>query len=234
VSIFQFKQFSVNQTDAPFKVGTDSMVLGAWAEVSGDEMVLDIGAGTGVLSLMLAQKLDSGKVLAIEPNSTAFKLAESNFHNSPFRERLICINEPLQNIKPNKKFNIIISNPPYFRNSTLNADHSSASARHSVSLTLDYIAEFIANNLKVSGKAYLVLPSVEAEHITGLLEKSGLFLEKQLLIKDNPEAKTKRECLCFRFGETSTAQHTLVLKTKQDSNYTQAYKELTNAYHTHF
>ena len=232
--MFKFKQFTINQEGAPFKVGTDSMILGSWVELKGDETVLDIGTGTGVLALMVAQKLNTGKVLAIEIERLAFEIAESNFLNSPFSERLIAVNEPLKKIHPNGKFDLILTNPPYFQDSTKKADRESSTARHTDTLSFDEIAHFCQNYLKEDGRCALVLPVKESKDFKKMASLRGLYLNKELLLNSFQDSEPKRVCMEFSKTQSPFKSENLVIRNRSDGQYTDEYKSLTQEYHLKF
>ncbi len=231
MSKFHFKQFTINQEGAPFKVGTDSMILGSWLELAGSEKVLDIGTGTGVLALMAAQKLTSGKVLAIEPEHEAFLIAEQNVMKSAFNDLVIVVNEPLQHIIPNALFDLIISNPPYFSDSTKKAQASATRARHTESLQFSQIVSFGVKWLSETGKLAVVLPYEESVYFQKLMEESGFYLVRELQISSFDNKSVKRKCLEFSRAEVVLESETLVIRNNETGQYTQAYKQLTKEYH---
>jgi len=131
---FHFKKFSISQEKSVFKIGTDGVLLGAAADISGSESILDIGTGTGLIALMLAQR--SGAFLtAIEPDKDSFEEASENIRRSPWSHRIQIENITLQEFNPQKEFDLIVTNPPYFTGSLRNPDEKKASARHNVSLS---------------------------------------------------------------------------------------------------
>jgi len=233
VSEFKFKQFTIKQEGAPFKVGTDSMILGSWAQLKGDESALDIGTGTGILALMLAQKLDTGKILAAEPNRTAFEIAKSNFENSPFADRLIAINEPLQNLKPNNKFDVIICNPPYFSDSTLSKE-SNVSARHTVDLKFNEIAEFSIQNLAKQGRTYVILPVIEFRYFKNEMIQNGFFENHRLEVSSFENSNTKRICASFTKTESQLKIEKLAIRNSNNNLYSSEYQNLVREYQIRF
>ena len=130
MSGFRFKQFAVEQDDVAMKVGTDGVLLGAWADCNGAKRILDIGTGTGVIALMLAQRNAEAEVQAVEIDETATRRARSNFDLSPWAERLTVENCAVQEFAPAEKFDLIVSNPPYFVDSLLPPDAKRSTARH--------------------------------------------------------------------------------------------------------
>jgi tRNA1Val (adenine37-N6)-methyltransferase len=135
-SYFQFKQFTVHQGDCAMKVTTDACIQGAWTPVQKDEVrILDIGAGTGLLSLMLAQKAPNAIVDAVELNEQAATQAGQNFAGSPWADRLNVICSDIQGYRATHKYDLIISNPPFFNNSLKGPEASRNNARHTTALT---------------------------------------------------------------------------------------------------
>lgn len=233
MSEFKFKQFTIQQEGAPFKVGTDSMILGAWTELNGGEAVLDIGTGTGILALMLAQKLTSGKVLATEPNRDAFEIAIQNFNNSPFSSKLIGVNEALQNLKPNSKLDVIVCNPPYFSDSTLSSERD-VSARHTVDLSFNDIVEFSENYIASSGKVSIVLPVKEFSEFKNQMKSRGFFESKRLEVSSFENTKIKRVCAEFRKQGGVLETGTLSIRNSEDNSYSDEYKSLVSDFQIRF
>lgn len=234
MSVFHFKKFSLEQTEAPFKVGTDSVILGSWVNVNGDETVLDIGTGTGVLALMVAQRLPDGHVLAIEPERDAFLIAEQNFINAEFKNRPVVVNEPLQKIVTSSKFDMIISNPPYFIDSTKKSYPSASRARHTVALTFSEIIEFSFNHLTEPGKLNIILPVNEAVIFEKEALKRGFFKSKELLISSFEDSAVKRKCTEFALVKEKVVEEYLHIRDRKDKSYSEDYRALTKEYHTHF
>ena len=135
-SWFQFKQFTIKQDRSGFKVGTDGVLLGAWADISGSDTVLDIGTGTGLLALMLAQRSDA-KITAIEIDLASFEQAGENILDSPWSKRITLIHSPLQKFTTEDKFDLIVSNPPFFQDSLRPTSGSLGISKHDILLSLD-------------------------------------------------------------------------------------------------
>lgn len=138
--IFRFKEFEVIQTNNAQKVGTDSMILGSWsAKNISPKRVLDIGTGTGVLALMSAQNYQNALLDAVEVLESNFLEAKINFQNSKFNQRLTCHHKSILEFAPKYKFDLIISNPPYFENALLSKEESRNVARHTSSLSMSFM-----------------------------------------------------------------------------------------------
>lgn len=198
MSTFHFKQFSVQNEKSAMKVNTDSVLLGAWAEISEDTKTgLDIGSGTGILALMIAQRNPNIELIGIEIEKNAFEESKFNFENSPYYHRLKAVNLPLQKFAPDNKLDLIISNPPYFENDLKNEDKNKKTARHTDSLSFKELINFVENNLSQKGKFSLILPFTESDIFKRFTKNSSLFLNKIALIKPNENKKVNRVMMCF-------------------------------------
>lgn len=155
---FKFKQFSVAQNKCAMKVNTDGVLLGAW-QTGAARLILDVGTGTGVIALMMAQKHAAAKIDAIDIDCDAYLQAKENFEQSPWRERLTAHHTPLQNFEPNTLYDLIISNPPYFIDDFKTDDHQKNIARHSTALSYAELLHGINRLLSAGGKACLIIPA---------------------------------------------------------------------------
>ena len=160
---FRFKQFAVEQDDVAMKVGTDGVLLGAWANCEGAKRILDIGTGTGVIALQMAQRNAEAQIHAVEIDEAAAKRARANFDNSPWAERLNVEQTAVQEFSPAEKFDLIVSNPPYFVDSLLPPDTKRSTARHTHDLTFEELDNAVARLLAGDGKFALILPVTEFE-----------------------------------------------------------------------
>lgn len=162
---FRFKQFTIEQQINLHKVGTDSVLLGAWVD-AGFHRVLDIGTGTGILALMIAQKNLQAEIVAIEPDAAQCHEARINFSNSPFQNRLTAVEQSLQGFQSEKKFDLIICNPPYFENSTPNADEKKTRVRHTTELSVETLYACSSIHLSEGGSMYVIIPAdAEKNHL---------------------------------------------------------------------
>ena len=160
---FRFKQFAVEQEDVAMKVGTDGVLLGAWADCDGANRILDIGTGTGVIALQMAQRNTEAQIYAVEIDETATKRARANFDASPWAERLGVEQTAVQEYSPLEKFDLIVSNPPYFVDSLLPPDAKRSTARHTHDLTFEELDKAVTRLLADNGKFALILPIAEFE-----------------------------------------------------------------------
>jgi len=173
---FIFQQFTIRQDKAAFKVGTDSVLLGAWTHVHGTGAMLDIGTGTGLLALMLAQR-SNATVLAIETDPLSSAQAAENFANSPWAGRLSSLHTDAETFfrTSSEKFDLVITNPPYFSGSLLPADRRKELARHTSKLDFRLLASAIPNLLKPEGRFAFILPCDGFEKLVFLLSENGIF-----------------------------------------------------------
>jgi tRNA1Val (adenine37-N6)-methyltransferase len=229
MSIFKFKHFEVNQSNSAMKIGTDSMVFGSLIDVEGKSNALDIGTGTGVLSLMTAQRNPSLKITAIEIEADAFDEAKINFDNSSFKPQLTAFHVDFLNFSPDSKFDLIFSNPPYFENASKSSSQQKNLARHDDSLPLNVLFEKVAVQLTENGLFWVILPNLTFDTYSEFASKIGLHLFKQI------EIFGKENQLVRKIGAFSkinkSLDHSRLIIRKNDGNYTDEYKELTIDYH---
>lgn len=174
---FRFKQFVVKQSLNVFKIGTDSVLLGAWVDVVDAKNIFEIGTGTGVIALMMAQK-SNASITAIDIQEDSVALANDNFSLSPWKNQLQALHSDFLNFSENKKFDLIVSNPPYFENALKSDNTSKMMARHLDFLPLDKMATQIANLLTEKGLFSVILPPDSFQKLENELKKHQLFLNR--------------------------------------------------------
>jgi tRNA1Val (adenine37-N6)-methyltransferase len=174
---FRFKQFSIHQKHAAMKVGTDGALLGAWAGEGNPRSILDIGTGTGIAALMLAQRFPLALVNGIEIDDEAIKDAQKNFAEAPFADRMLLHHVALQEFSSNQKFDLIVCNPPYFENSLRSASVQRDRARHNESLGLDELFQKATTLLHEEGTFELVVPFDSSDRIEKLSVQNGFFVQ---------------------------------------------------------
>ncbi len=193
-SWFRFKQFTVFHDKCAMKVGTDGVLLGAWTSVKNAVDVLDVGTGTGLIALMVAQRNPLAKVIAIDVDEQAVMQAKENIGNSPFPDRItvaFCAFRQFAQ-SSSKRFDLIVSNPPFFSNSLLSPDPQRSGARHSVSLTLDDLLLSARGCLKNEGILSLILPYDRSDELKLLCEKYIFYIRRKTIVYPLPDAKPKR------------------------------------------
>lgn len=225
---FQFKQFSITQIANAHKVGTDSMVLGAWVK-NDFKTILDIGTGTGILALMQAQNHPHATVVGIEPRLESYTEAKENFINSPFSDRLSAIHSRLQEYEPKTTFDLIICNPPYFIDATLGTGHAQNIARHAIDLSIHELYNNAARLLAPQGQLSLVFPADLVEQHIRAASSVGLH-PKNILVIETEEGKAIRQIISYAFTKTVITKRQIIVK-YSSGMYSKAYVELTANFH---
>ncbi|SEG23349.1 tRNA1(Val) (adenine(37)-N6)-methyltransferase [Marinobacterium lutimaris] len=192
-SFFQCKEFRIEQRGAAMKVTTDACILGAWAPLQSARRILDIGTGSGVLSLFAAQRAPEALIDAVELDPEAAQQASDNFEASPFRARLNIHCTDIRRFQPSHAYDLVLCNPPFFDSSTPNANSRLSQARHSPSLPLADLLESISTLLEPNGKAFLLLERTQAERALSLIQSRPLFLRHQLNL--NNQAGNRAHCV---------------------------------------
>lgn len=232
---FKFKKFTVRQEQASFKVTTDSVLLGAWAQIEDAGTILDIGTGTGLLALMAAQR-SSARIVAIEPDNPSFRQALLNFECSPWKKRIMLLNVSLQEFKPEtgRGFDAIIVNPPYFIDSLLNPDNNRARTRHTVTLSHTDLLEAVVRLLNPGGSLHLVLPVTGAEKFITLAESYGFFCNRRMMVRPTPEKAPARVLMTFGREAIPCNEEELVIEKGGRHIYSDEYVSLTKEFYLKF
>jgi len=232
---FKFKQFTINQDRCAMKVGTDGVLLGSYTDVKSAQNILDIGTGTGLIALMLAQR-SKAKIIAIEIEKQASIQAKENIENSKFNSQIEVINASLQEYEKttNNKFDLIVSNPPYFQNSYKAETDQRTTARHTTELTY---TELISNSEKLlskNGAICIIIPEDEEQNLIEIANENNLFVIDILKIKPTPTKRPKRVILTFSKTEKPLTQSELIIEDKGRHNYSDKYIELTKEFYLKF
>ena len=235
-SYFQFKQFRIIQERSAMKVGMDGVLLGAWADASGAERILDIGTGTGLIALMLAQRNASAQIEAIEIDQEAFQEAVLNAQQSPWNDKIQIENSSFQDFaeRTDQKYDLIVSNPPFFANGLKAPKENRAQARHSDSLPLDILISGATNLLAENGRIALVLPVESLTEIKQLTLSNQLYISRLCRIKPNPLKPDFRILIELTHNECVTSEEHLMIEFEKHHDYTAEYKELTKDFYLKF
>jgi len=226
---FQFKQFHIHQEHAAMKVGTDSDLLGALA--AGGKRILDVGTGTGVLALMMAQRFTDAKVTAVEIDDEAVLDARRNFEESKYADRITLVHDSFQhflttNITDEAMFDSVVCNPPYFDRSLECPTLGRTRARHSSSLPFSVLAEGVASLLDERGTFTVCIPPEVLSDFNAACFLAGFWLRESINIKSVPEKGTKRHILIYQKGiaECTTKEQTFCMR-NTDKTVSEWYKE---------
>ena len=235
-SFFAFKQFIIKQDKYAMKVSTDAVLLGAWVLPNGSKQILDIGTGTGVIALMLAQK-SKACIDAIDIDEQAVHQAENNFRESPFDNELRISKIAFQDFykSATKKYDLIITNPPYFEQSFKSSDEQRSQARHADVLPFNTLLDGVKQLLSDKGRFCVILPTNEALKFRQMAEKRGLYLSKLLRVKSRTDKQIeKRHIMQFEAKPTEFSESTISIEHEVRHSYTPEYKELTKDYYINF
>jgi tRNA1Val (adenine37-N6)-methyltransferase len=230
--IFQFKQFSVDQSGCAMKINTDGVLLGALAEVDEPENILDIGTGTGVIALMLAQRFENARIDAVEIDRSAAETAIRNFSNSPFAERVNLYPvgfEQFFESNPDKKYNLVVSNPPFFINSLKSPKAGKQLAKHADVIFFERLINTTSVHLTADGLICLILPIDTAELVSSLAEKANLYQQNNIRIHSFEASEPHRLIQYFGFKQTSVKGKQFVIY-KSVGNYSEEYVKLLKPY----
>lgn len=233
---FQFKQFSIKQDQCAFKVGTDSVLLGSWVDPEEKLNILDIGTGSGILALMMAQK-SKAMITAIDIEEGASNQAKLNANQSPWLDRIQVIHTSVQaHAGTNKrKYDLIISNPPYFINKAHAKNTSLSLARNTQTLSFEELLKAADSLLLDSGKLCVVLPTPEAKIFRKFAENQGFVLSKLLRVQTKPgEQFEKRHLMQFEKTAFHYQEAILVIEGEDHFQYSAEYKNLTKDFYLAF
>lgn len=207
------------------KISTDAVLLGALATAPAPSQILDIGTGTGVIALMLAQRFADAKVQAVELDEDAASQALENIRTSPFSSRMSLTQGRIQDFQWTKKFDLIVSNPPFFSGHLKSRDTKRNKALHTDELAFEELIGKSSQLLRPEGAFWVILPPRQMRDLEFIALKSGLFLFKKLKVQDTENKPVYREVCGFSFLDSEQISETLVLK-NDDLTYTAAYSAL--------
>ncbi|MFC3335233.1 tRNA1(Val) (adenine(37)-N6)-methyltransferase [Flavobacterium palustre] len=232
--MFQFKQFSIHQDRCAMKVGTDGVLLGSWTPINHNPFsILDIGAGTGIIALMLAQRSHAEQIDALEIDEDAYEQAVENFENSPWGDRLFCFHAGLDEFveEPEDEYDLIVSNPPFYAEDYKSNSEQRDLARFQDAMPFEELIEAAALLLSENGIFSVIIPHKEEENFLALANEFELYPIKITRVKGTPTSEIKRSLLAFTRNEVSTIEiDELVIETARHQ-YTAEYIELTKDFY---
>lgn len=231
---FRFKQFSILQERSAFRVGTDGVLLGAFADVTDAGTILDVGTGTCLIALMLAQR-SGAEIVAIEPDADSFAEACQNAGNSKWKDRIRIENCRLQDFVPRTGlFDLLVTNPPYFIDSLKNPDPVKSKTRHNVTMNHNDILESADRLLKKSGRLQLILPYEEGKVFIDKAAEYGFCCNSLLKIKAVSSGPVIRMISCFSRKRSKVTEKLLTIEKGERHDYTDEYKNLTRNFYLNF
>lgn len=232
--MFQFKQFTIQQDKCAMKVGTDGVLLGAWTPLENNPYsILDIGAGTGLIALMLAQRSHAEQIDAIEIDDEAYEQCVDNFESSNWGDRLFCYHAGLDEFveeMEDEEYDLIISNPPFYTENYSSGNEQRDKARFTESLPFEELIEAAAILLSEDGVFAVIIPFKEEENFTAIAKDFDLHPFKITRVKGTPDTEIKRSLIAFSKKETAITINELVIETARHQ-YTPEYIELTKDFY---
>lgn len=230
---FRFKQFSVSQEYCAMKIGTDSVLLGAWARLdSQPNSILDIGAGTGVLALMLAQRSGAELIDAIEIDDAAYEQCVGNFEASDWGDRLFCYHASLDEFTEEieDQYDLIISNPPFYTDTFKTENEERNKARFEDAMPFTELLKSVSKLLSPTGQFNLVIPFSEENSFIELAAKEGLYPSHILQVRGQESSPVKRSLICFTFEKQTIKTQELIIEIARHQ-YTKEYTNLTKDFY---
>ncbi|EJL61791.1 tRNA1(Val) (adenine(37)-N6)-methyltransferase [Flavobacterium sp. CF136] len=237
MSKFTFKQFSVQQDKTAMKVGTDGVLLAAWTPINHNPFsILDIGAGTGIIALMLAQRTHAEQIDALEIDEEAYEQAVENFENSPWGDRLFCFHAGLDEFieEPEDEYDLIVSNPPFYSENYKTENEQRDLARFQDAMPFEELIEAADLMLSENGIFAIIIPFKEEKNFIALAKEAELYPVKITRVKGTPTSDIKRSLLAFSRNEIhNIAIDELIIETDRHV-YTPEYIELTKDFYLKF
>ncbi|MFA5556899.1 MAG: tRNA1(Val) (adenine(37)-N6)-methyltransferase [Flavobacteriaceae bacterium] len=231
--MFRFKQFSVKQDKAAMKVGTDGVLLGCWTPLANNPYsILDIGAGTGLVALMLAQRSLAEQIDALEIEENAYEQAVENFEESPWNDRLFCYHAGLDEFveEIDDKYDVIVCNPPFFESNNQIKNQARETARFYEVLSFEELIEGASVLLSDRGVFSVIIPFEEEEKFISMAKKFDLFPFKITQVKGSPSSKFKRSLIAFSKKEKEITKDRLVIEIERH-HYTPEFTELVKDFY---
>lgn len=227
---FQFKQFTVFHDKCAMKVGTDGVLLGAWASIDDAKRILDVGTGTGLIALQMAQRSPQSLITAIEIDTAAAEQATENVSHSPWADRIDVICKDFRYYTSDEKFDLIVSNPPYFVDALKCPDEQRCTARHTGLLNYDLLFNRSASLLKEEGVVSIIIPSEAEKAVIDAAWSHHFFPQQRLQVFTKPGKPCRRILLVFGFEMKMCKEERLYIET-EDKGYSEEYIALTKDFY---
>ncbi len=230
---FQFKKFRIDQGHCAMKVTTDACIQGAWTPLPRTaKRILDIGTGTGLLALMLAQRHESALIDAVEYDATAAEQAKENVSLSPWIERITVRCSDIRSFETSEKYDLIICNPPFFDNALLGPQQEKNRARHTIALGKEELAAAIVKLLTPDGHVSILLPVPEYRYWLNIAKAQGLYPQELLVIRHRPDSEAKRIVAIMSRNNTGSSSDESHLTIMEEGNtYTEQFEEMLRPFY---
>ena len=231
--VFQFKQFTINQDICAMKIGTDGVLLGAWTSLKKNpKTILDIGAGTGIIALQLAQRSKAEIIDAIEIEDNAYEQTVENFENSPWSDRLFCYHTSLEEFvnEIESTYELIVSNPPFYNDDFQSNNMARNTARFTTALTFKKLISSVTKLLSKEGLFSTIIPFKEEQEFISIAKNNNLYVNTICRVKGTPTSKIKRSLLKFSFLKTKIEITDLIIENRRH-DFTKAYISLVKDFY---
>lgn len=223
---FQFKKFTIHQDNTAMKVTTEACLFGAWVQTFGARHILDIGTGTGLLTLMLAQKTTSEtQIHAVEMDKSALEQAKENISKSPWASRVRIFHQRIQDFQSVEGYDFIICNPPFFDNHLTSSNIAKNQALHQVSLSFEELLNAVGRLLNPNGYLAVLLPTYEMDIFRKLAHSRGFFPRNQLTVYNRPQKPIFRQIIIFAQQEMEIQREEVLIR-EDSQEYSKAFREL--------
>mgnify|MGYP005837727519 CR=1 FL=1 len=228
---FSFKQFDIIQENAGMKLTTDAVIFGSWVDVGKSKKILDIGTGTGILSIMLAQRTEKSDITAIEIDKIAVNEAKINVKNCKWSKNIEVVEIDFLEFakKTNSKYDLIICNPPYYQEHLMSINEKEQKAKHSTNLSYESLISNASKLLEYSGEFALIAPFFAYQKINYLCNKNMLFCKKKCIVRAETKKTPTRVLMQYTFTPCKTNEYELVIK--NDIHYTKDFLHLTSDFY---
>ena len=233
---FHFKEFTIDQDKTAMKVGTDGVLLGAWCSLETcPDTILDVGSGTGLISLMMAQRCEAQTIDAVEVDPNAYEQNVANFEKSAWSDRLFCYHSSFQDFseemkEENQEYELIISNPPFYNDNFKSENKARNKARFTDSLSFKDLTKTVSKLLSSHGIFTLIIPFKEETNFISIASEHQLFPNKICRVKGNIKSEIKRSLIEFSFINSKVSNEELILENSRH-NYTEKYKNLVKDFY---
>ncbi|GLR15443.1 tRNA1(Val) (adenine(37)-N6)-methyltransferase [Portibacter lacus] len=229
---FRFKQFEVSQEQCAMKINTDGVLLGAWVDVAGKKKILDVGTGSGVIAMMLAQRSDAEHIVGVEIDDDSYVEAKENMSLCEWKDHLEAVHASVQDYSNNcdEEFDLIVSNPPFFSGGTLSATQEKTDVRHTTKLSHNDLLRAAYDLLSKDGDFAVVLPHLEGLRFVELAEQYRFYCSQITEVNSFPEKPIARLLLNFKKKSSTLVKSNLSIRTTQDQ-YSDEYIALTKDFY---
>lgn len=232
-NFFSFKKFTIYNTESALKVGTDGVLLGAWTDVPANCLALDVGCGTGLIAFMLSQK-GATHVDAIDISEEAIRNTEYNILENPAMSNISAVLSSLQLFKTEKKYNLIVCNPPWFVNSLKNANSAKATARHDECLPASELFQSVSSMLDADGCLSIIIPKDLERHYDLCAAQQGFSPQRKLYVRPKPQKDIKRVLIEYKLNAGNCINSELCIENSEDRVFSDDYKNLTREFYLKF